>query len=76
MNDSTVTIRDFSKFLFIFCSVVTDAIEHQHFVMQLVTEFTQQAFSMQLDRHANIQTIIMSDCDHKITLAMSFLPFM
>lgn len=43
MNYSTITIRDFSKFLFIFFSVVTEAIEHWHYVMQLVTEFTWQA---------------------------------
>lgn len=30
---------------------------------------------MQLDCHANIQCIIISDCDHKIILAVSFLPF-
>lgn len=43
MNYSTIKIRDFYKFLFVLCSIVTDAIEHQHYVMQLVTEFTQRA---------------------------------
>jgi len=43
MNYSTITVRDFSKFLFVFCSIVTEAIECQHYVTQLVTEFTQQA---------------------------------